>query len=283
MPLRPQDSPATSSAAKRCTSSPATRCCWCRKRAIDHRGASGNTATRADAGPKRDSAGTSCRTGEHDVAVRQRQLLVRVPAKQFDKDAIETLSAYLANPPHDTLLLLRTERLDSRQRSAAWFKRSNRRGGAGVSRWVRRNCPAQLAQRQANRARHQQKRWVILRTASKAICWPPRQEIESSRYRGSATGDARGVDQRDHRRRALRAFDHRRSARSESASGTPYVWVPPVSRRWRYSIALTVQLGDFNDDVRGLPQSKSMRAAAKRCASAKSRICSCNPRASTNR
>ena len=54
----------------------------------------------------------------------QRRLLdVRVPAKRLDKDASEMLLAYLEKPPQDTLLLLRTEGLDKRQRSAAWFKR----------------------------------------------------------------------------------------------------------------------------------------------------------------
>jgi DNA polymerase III subunit delta len=73
---------------------------------------------------------------------------VRVPAKRFDKDASEVLRAYLDAPPADTLLLLRTERLESRQRSGAWFKAIDS-VGATVLVWPiePKELPGWLAQR----------------------------------------------------------------------------------------------------------------------------------------
>ncbi len=63
----------------------------------------------------------------------QRRLLdVRVPAKRFDKDAGDVLIEYCRAPPTDTLLLLRTERLESKQRGAAWFKAIDRAGAVMV-------------------------------------------------------------------------------------------------------------------------------------------------------
>jgi DNA polymerase-3 subunit delta len=82
----------------------------------------------------------------------QRRLLdVRVPAKRFDKDAIEVLTTYTQAPPADTLLLLRTERLDGRQRNAAWFKAIDRAGATllvwpieakTLPRWLQQRCRA---------------------------------------------------------------------------------------------------------------------------------------------
>ncbi|HEY5645837.1 MAG TPA: DNA polymerase III subunit delta [Pseudomonadales bacterium] len=47
---------------------------------------------------------------------------VRNPAGAFDKGASEALRAYCDRPPEDTLLLLRSGRIDGRQKSSAWFK-----------------------------------------------------------------------------------------------------------------------------------------------------------------
>lgn len=51
-----------------------------------------------------------------------RVLDVRLPRGRFDRQAAQALKGYLAAPPPDTLLLLRTDRLEPRQRSEAWFK-----------------------------------------------------------------------------------------------------------------------------------------------------------------
>ncbi len=47
---------------------------------------------------------------------------VRVPGAKFDKEASEVLRRYLGQPAEDTLLLIRTSRLESKQRNAAWYK-----------------------------------------------------------------------------------------------------------------------------------------------------------------
>ena len=47
---------------------------------------------------------------------------VRNPSGGFDKSASEALRAYCDRPPEDTLLLLRSGRIDGRQKSSAWFK-----------------------------------------------------------------------------------------------------------------------------------------------------------------
>jgi DNA polymerase-3 subunit delta len=47
---------------------------------------------------------------------------VRVPSGKFDREASEVLRAYAGHPAEDTLLLIRTVRLDPRQRQSAWFK-----------------------------------------------------------------------------------------------------------------------------------------------------------------
>ncbi|MEM9623278.1 MAG: DNA polymerase III subunit delta [Pseudomonadota bacterium] len=57
----------------------------------------------------------------------ERKILdVRVPAKKFDKQASEALRAWVdqvsAQTQIDNILLLRTSRLEPRQRSSAWFK-----------------------------------------------------------------------------------------------------------------------------------------------------------------
>lgn len=54
---------------------------------------------------------------------------VRNPSAKFDKDASEVLREYCARPPADTLVLIRSGRLEARQRTSAWFKALD---GAGV-------------------------------------------------------------------------------------------------------------------------------------------------------
>ena len=78
----------------------------------------------------------------------RRLLDVRVPPKRFDKDAAEMLLAYLEKPSPDTLLLLRTEGLDKKQRGAAWFKRIDA-VGATLLVWPidSKKMPAWIAQR----------------------------------------------------------------------------------------------------------------------------------------
>jgi DNA polymerase-3 subunit delta len=53
---------------------------------------------------------------------------VRVPANKFDRVASETLRSYTSAPGDDTLLLIRTGRLEAKQRSSAWFKALDKLG-----------------------------------------------------------------------------------------------------------------------------------------------------------
>jgi len=204
----------------------------------------------------------------------QRRLLdVRVPAKHFDKDAVETLLAYLANPPQDTLLLLRTERLDARQRGAAWFKKIES-VGAVVLVWPigPKEMPGWLAQRA---------RRIGLEIDSDALGYlansvegnllAAAQEIEKLALSGlaqpltlaaltSAITDAAHYD----------AFDLVDAALDGEADRVRHiVWVLRAEGVAVLAVlgSLTVQLRRLlNDDLRGLPQTKerAMRAAAKR-------------------
>ncbi|MCZ6619603.1 MAG: DNA polymerase III subunit delta [Gammaproteobacteria bacterium] len=59
----------------------------------------------------------------------QRRIVdLRVPGNKFDKEASEVLREYSAHPADDTLLLIRCERLEPRQRSSAWFKALDKAG-----------------------------------------------------------------------------------------------------------------------------------------------------------
>jgi DNA polymerase-3 subunit delta len=53
---------------------------------------------------------------------KRRVLDVRVPANKLDREASEMLRSYLRSPMDDTVILLRTERLEVRKRNSAWFK-----------------------------------------------------------------------------------------------------------------------------------------------------------------
>ncbi|MEZ5559445.1 MAG: DNA polymerase III subunit delta [Pseudomonadales bacterium] len=59
----------------------------------------------------------------------ERRLIdLRVPSGKFDRDASEVLRAYAQAPMPDTVLLIRTVRLEARVRSSAWFKALDRVG-----------------------------------------------------------------------------------------------------------------------------------------------------------
>ena len=78
----------------------------------------------------------------------KKALDLRVPANKFDKQASETLREYLADASPDNLLLVRTGRLHSRQRSSAWYKAIDA-AGAVVAVWPidHRELPGWLARR----------------------------------------------------------------------------------------------------------------------------------------
>ena len=54
---------------------------------------------------------------------------LRVPNGKFDREASEVLRAYVEHLHEDNLLLIRSPRLDKRQRSSAWFKALDAVGG----------------------------------------------------------------------------------------------------------------------------------------------------------
>jgi len=198
---------------------------------------------------------------------------VRVPAKGFDKDAGETLLALLEKPMTDTLLLLRTERLDTRQRSAAWFKRIEA-VGAVVLIWpvAPKEMPGWLAQR-GKRFGLEMSRDALAYLAHRVEgnLLAAAQEIEKLALAGlpqpvtldaltSAVSDAAHYD----------AFDLSDAALDGEINRVKHiVWVlraegvPPLGVLG----SLTSQLRRLlNDDSRGLPQQKerAMRAARKR-------------------
>ncbi len=76
---------------------------------------------------------------------------LRVPSGKFDREASEVLRSYAAAPLEDTLLLIRTKRLEAKQRSTAWFKALDAAGavvliwpvGANeLPRWLEGRCKA---------------------------------------------------------------------------------------------------------------------------------------------
>ena len=72
--------------------------------------------------PKVDWSGAFAAAGNLSLLAERRILDVRMPPRGFDRQASDALRKYLAAPFEDTVLLLRTERLEARQRSSAWFK-----------------------------------------------------------------------------------------------------------------------------------------------------------------
>ena len=53
---------------------------------------------------------------------------VRVPAKKFDRDGSDAIREWIDRSDGEQLLLLRSERLDARQRKSAWFKAIDQAG-----------------------------------------------------------------------------------------------------------------------------------------------------------
>jgi DNA polymerase-3 subunit delta len=60
--------------------------------------------------------------GNLSLFSERRVLDVRLPTKAFDRTASDALRAYLASPYDDTIILMRTGRLEVRQRRSSWFK-----------------------------------------------------------------------------------------------------------------------------------------------------------------
>ena len=75
-----------------------------------------------EGGPKVDWNGTFAAAGNLSLLAERRILDVRLPPRGFDRQASDALRKYVATPFDDTVFLLRTARLESRQRSSAWFK-----------------------------------------------------------------------------------------------------------------------------------------------------------------
>ena len=73
---------------------------------------------------------------------------LRIPAKKFDKTTSAALRSYLEDLPADVLLLIRTQRLDNKQKSTAWYKAIDKMGGV-VTVWPvdAAHLPQWLAQR----------------------------------------------------------------------------------------------------------------------------------------
>lgn len=208
----------------------------------------------------------------------QRRLLdVRVPAKRFDKDASAPLLALIDNPPPDTLLLLRTERLDGRQRSATWFKRIES-AGAAVLVWPigPKELLGWLTQR-GRRAGLELSRDALAYLASsvEGNLLAAAQEIEKLALSGiaqpvtlpalmAAISDAAHYD----------AFDLVDAALDGEVERVRHiVWVLRAEGVPALGIlgSIAAQLRRLlNDDSKGLPQNKerAMRAARKRLATA---------------
>lgn len=204
----------------------------------------------------------------------QRRLLdVRVSPKGLDKEAGEVLLTLLENPSPDTLLLLRTERLEGTKRNSAWFKRIEAVGTV-VLIWpvAPKEMPGWLAQR-AKRAGLELDREALgfLAGSVEGNLLAAAQEIEKLALAGlkqpvtlaaltSAVTDAAHYDAFDLVDAALDAEPHR---------VRHIVWVLRAEGVQVLAVlgSLTSQLRRLlNDDTRGLPQQKerAMRSAQKR-------------------
>jgi DNA polymerase-3 subunit delta len=204
----------------------------------------------------------------------QRRLLdVRVAAKQLDKDAADAIDAYLDRGDPDTLLLLRTERLDPKQRNSAWFKRIESTGVAMLV-WPvgPKELPGFIAQR-AKRAGLELNRDAVAHLANnvEGNLLAAAQEIDKLALAGlsqpitldalrSAIADAAHYD----------AFDLVDAALAgEAARVRHVVWVLRAE-----GVAVLAVLGSlvaqlrrlFSGDSRGMPpqRERAMRAAKER-------------------
>ena len=75
-----------------------------------------------DEGNATDWESVFAEAANRSLFAEQRIIDLRVPPRGFDRKASDAIRRYLAAPFDDVLLLIRTGRLDARQRSAAWFK-----------------------------------------------------------------------------------------------------------------------------------------------------------------
>ncbi len=75
-----------------------------------------------DEGNATDWEAIQAEAANRSLFAERRVLDLRVPPRGFDRKASDALRRYVANPFDDVLLLIRTGRLEARQRSAAWFK-----------------------------------------------------------------------------------------------------------------------------------------------------------------
>jgi len=75
-----------------------------------------------DEGNATDWESVLAEAANRSLFAEQRIIDLRVPPRGFDRKASDALRRYLADPFDDVLLLIRTGRLEARQRSAAWFK-----------------------------------------------------------------------------------------------------------------------------------------------------------------
>jgi DNA polymerase-3 subunit delta len=204
----------------------------------------------------------------------QRRLLdVRVGAKQLDKDAAAAIEAYLEQSDPDTLLLLRTERLDPKQRSSSWFRRIESTGVAMLV-WPvgPKELPGFIAQR-AKRAGLELKRDAVVYLANhvEGNLLAAAQEIDKLALAGlaqpvtldalsGAIADAAHYD----------AFDLVDAALDgEPARVRHVVWVLRAEGVAALAVlgALVSQLRRlFSGDSRGMPpqRERAMRAAKER-------------------
>ncbi len=83
--------------------------------------------------------------GTGSLFAEREMIDLRIPANKFDKGTSTALRSYLEDLPADVLLLIRTQRLDGRQKSNAWYKSIDKMGGivtvwpvdaAQLPRWI---------------------------------------------------------------------------------------------------------------------------------------------------
>ena len=75
-----------------------------------------------DEGPATNWESILAEAASRSLFAERRVLDLRIPPRGFDRKASDALRRYLASPFDDVVLLIRTGRLEARQRSAAWFK-----------------------------------------------------------------------------------------------------------------------------------------------------------------
>lgn len=75
-----------------------------------------------DEGNATDWESVFAEAANRSLFAERRIIDLRVPPRGFDRKASDAIRRYLEAPFDDVLLLIRTGRLDARQRSAAWFK-----------------------------------------------------------------------------------------------------------------------------------------------------------------